>query len=67
MGVPSCCLHINNIVCKHFNRWLHVGSQNLLCAKFQIHFSNGFETLEFELNNNNNNNNNVIFVVQTKF
>ena len=33
MGVDCCCLHVNYIVYKHFDRSLHVGSSDPTCVQ----------------------------------
>ena len=61
MGVQCCCLHINYIVYKHFDRSLHIGSSDPTCVKkFQkkIVPLTGFEIQGFKLKNKNNNENN---------
>ena len=55
MGVHCCCLHVNYIVYKHFDRSLHVGSsdptrvQNFRPVPLMV-----FEILGFKLKKNNN-------------
>ena len=34
MGVHCCCLHINYIVYKHFDKSLHVGSLDPTCVQY---------------------------------
>ena len=33
MGVHCCCLHVNYIVYKHFDKSLHVGSSDPTCVQ----------------------------------
>ena len=33
MGMHCCCLHVNYIVYKHFDRSLHVGSSDPTCVQ----------------------------------
>ena len=33
MGVHCCCLHVNYIVSKHFDRSLHIGSSDPTCGQ----------------------------------
>ena len=57
MGVHCCCLHINYIVYKHFDRSLHVGSSDQTCVQiFRPAPLTVFEILGFKLNNNNKKN-----------
>ena len=55
MGVHCCCLHVNYIVYKHFDRSLHVGSldptglQNFRPVVLMV-----FEIQGFKLKNKNN-------------
>ena len=58
MGVHCCCLHVNYIVYKHFDRSLYVGSldptgeQNLRPVPLTV-----FEIQGFKLKNKNDNDN----------
>ena len=58
MGMHCCCLHVNYIVYKHFDRSLHVGSldptfvQNLKPVPLMV-----FEIQGFKLKNKNDNDN----------
>ena len=55
MGVHCCCLHINYIVYKHFDRSLHIGSSNPTCVqKFRPVPLKVFEIQGFKLKNKNN-------------
>ena len=55
MGVHCCCLHINYIVYKHFDRTLHVGSSNPTCVQnFRPVPLTVFEIQGFKLKNKNN-------------
>ena len=57
MGMHSCCLHINYIVYKHFDRLLHVGSLDLTCVQhFRPISFTVFEIQGFKLKNKNDNN-----------
>ena len=57
MGLHCCCLHVNYIVYKHFDRSLHVGSsdptgvQNFKPVPLMV-----FEIQGFKLKNKNDNN-----------
>ena len=54
MGVHCCCLHVNYIVYKHFDRLLHVGSLDLTCVqKFRPVPLTVFEIQGFKLKNKN--------------
>ena len=54
MGVHCCCLHINYIVYKHFNKSLHVGSLNLTGVQnFRPVPLTVFEIQGFKLKNKN--------------
>ena len=56
MGV-HCCLHINCIVYKHFDRSQHVGSSDPTCVQnFRSIPPTVFEILGFKLNDNNKKN-----------
>ena len=58
MGVHCCCLHVNYIVYKHFDRSLHVGSLDPTCVqKFRPVPLTVFEIQEFKLKNENDNDN----------
>ena len=57
MGVHCCCLHINYIVYKYFDRSLHVGSTNPTCVQnFRPVPLMVFEIQGFKLKNKNNDN-----------
>ena len=57
MGVHCCCLHVNYIVYKHFDRSLHVGSLDPTCVQnFRRVSLTDFEIQGFKLKNKNNNN-----------
>ena len=66
MGVHCCCLHVNYIVYKHFDKSLHIGSldpifvQNFTLAPLMV-----FEILGFNLKNKNDKKNwrNELFAV----
>ena len=59
MGVHCCCLHVNYIVYKHFDRSLHVGSLDPTCVQnFRRVSLTDFEIQGFKLKNKNNNNDN---------
>ena len=70
MRVCCCCLHANNIVYKHFDRSLHVGSLDPTCVQnigpvpFMV-----FEIQGFKLKNENNDKNlrNGLFVISPMF
>ena len=59
MGMNCCCLHVNYIVYKHFDRSLHVGlldptgAQNIRPVPLTV-----FEIQGFKLKNKNNDNDN---------
>ena len=57
MGVQCCCLHVNYIFYKHFDRSLHVGSLDPTCVQNirPVPFTN-FEIQGFKLKNKNNDN-----------
>ena len=58
MGVHCCCccLHVNYIVCKHFDRSMHVGSSDPTCVQnFSPVPLTVFEIQGFKLKNKNNN------------
>ena len=58
MGVHCCCLHVNYIVCKHFDKSLHVESSNPTCAQnFRPVPLTVFEIQGFKLKNENDNDN----------
>ena len=58
MGMHCCCLHINYIVYKHFDRSLHVGSSDPTCVQnFKPVPLTVFEIQEFKLKNKNDDNN----------
>ena len=59
MGVHCCCLHVNYIVYKHFNRSLHVRSLDPICVQnFRPVPLTVFEIQGFKLKNKNDNNDN---------
>ena len=59
MGMHCCCLHVNYIVYKHFDRSLHVGSLNPTCVQnFKPVLLMIFEIQGFKLKNKNDNDNN---------
>ena len=52
-----CCLHVNYIVYKHFDRSLHIGSSNPTCVQNFISVPlMVFEIQGFKLKNKNNDN-----------
>ena len=54
MGVNCCCLHVNYIVYKHFDRSLHVGSLDPTCVQnFSPVALTVFEIHGFKLKNKN--------------
>ena len=54
MGMHCCCLHVNYIVYKHFDRSLHVGYWSLpVCKKFRPVPLTVFEIQGFNLKNEN--------------
>ena len=54
MGVHCCCLHVNYIVYKHFDRSLHVGSSDPTCVQnFRYVPFAVFEMLGFKVKNMN--------------
>ena len=58
MGMHCCCLHVNYIVYKHFDRSLHVGLSDPTCVQnFRPVPLTIFEIQGFELKNKNNDNN----------
>ena len=57
MGLHFCCLHVKYIVCKHFDRSLHVESSDLTCVQnFRPVPLTVFEIQGFKLKNKNENN-----------
>ena len=73
MGVHCCCLHVNYIVYKQFDRSLHIASsdptgvQNFKPVPLTV-----FEMLGFKLKNKNNDNNdknwrNILFTISPMF
>ena len=72
MGVHCCCLHVNYIVYKHFDRSLHVGLSYPTCVqKFRPVSLTVFEIQEFKLKNKNDkkkkkNWRNGLFVISPK-
>ena len=73
MGVHCCCLHVNYIVCRHFDRLLHVGSLDPTCVQnFRPVSLTIFEIQGFKLKNKNDNNDkknwkNRLFVISPMF
>ena len=73
MGVHCCCLHINYIVYKHFDRSLHVGSSNPTCVQnFRpVPLTAVFVIQGFKLKNKNNKDNknwrNRLFAISPMF
>ena len=58
MGMHCCCLHVNYIVYKHFDRSLHVGSSDPTCVQnFRPVPLTVFEIQGFKLKNKNDNDN----------
>ena len=58
MGMHCCCLHVNYIVYKHFDRSLHVGSLDPTCVQnFKPVPLTVFEIQGFKLKNKNDNDN----------
>ena len=58
MGMHCCCLHVNYIVYKHFDRSLHVGSSDPTCVQnFRSVPLTVFEIQGFKLKNKNDNDN----------
>ena len=58
MGMHCCCLHVNYIVYKHFDRSLHVGSLDPTCVQNVKPVPvAGFEIQGFKLKNKNDNDN----------
>ena len=56
MGVHCCCLHVNYIVYKHFDRSLHVrSSEPTYVQNFRPAPLTGFEIQGFKLKNKNGN------------
>ena len=54
MGVHCCCLHVNYIVYKHFDRSLHIGSSDPTCIqRFRPVSLMVFEIQGFNLKNKN--------------
>ena len=59
MGVPFCCLHVNYIVYKHFDKSLHVESSDPTCVQNLRPIPlTVFEILGFKLKKKNNDNDN---------
>ena len=60
MGVHCCCLHVNYIVYKHFDRSLHIGSSDTTCVQISDLYIplTVFEILGFNLKNENDKKNN---------
>ena len=55
MGVNCCCLHVNYIVYKHFNMWMHIPLWNPTCVQsFRFELLMVFEIQGLKLKNNNN-------------
>ena len=58
MGVHCCCLHVNYIVYKHFDRSLQITSSDPTCVQnFRPVPPRVFEILGFKLKNENDNDN----------
>ena len=58
MGLHCCCLHVNYIVYKHFDRSLHVGSLDPTCVQnFKPVPLTVFEIKGFKLKNKKDNDN----------
>ena len=58
MGMHCCCLHVNYIVYKHFDRSLHVGSSDPTCVQnIKPVPLTVFEIQGFKLKNKNDNDN----------
>ena len=56
MGMHCCCLHVNYIVYKHFDRSLHVGLLDPTCLQnFKPVSPTVFEIQGFKLKNKNDN------------
>ena len=56
MGMHCCCLHVNYIVYKHFDKSLHIGSLDPTCVqKFRPVTLTVFEIQGFKLKNKNDN------------
>ena len=56
MGVYCCCLHVNYLVYKHFDRSLHVRSSDPTCVQnFRPVHLTVFEIQGFNLKNKNKN------------
>ena len=54
MGMHCCCLHVNYIVYKPFDRSLHIGSSDPTCVQnFRPVALTVFEILGFKLKNKN--------------
>ena len=65
-----CCLQVNHIVYKHFDRSLHVVSSDPTCVQvFRPVFITFFEILGFKPNNENNDKNwrNRLFAISPMF
>ena len=59
MGLLCCCLHVNYIVYKHFDRSLHVRSLDPTCVQnFRPVALTVFEIQGFKLKNKNDNSDN---------
>ena len=56
MGMHCCCLHVNYIVYKHFDRSLYVGSSDPTCVFRPVPLT-VFEIQGFKLKNKNDNDN----------
>ena len=58
MGMHCCCLHVNYIVCKHFDKSLHVGTSDPTCVQnLRLVPLTVFEIQGFKLKKNDNDNN----------
>ena len=73
MGMHCCCLHVNYIVYKHFDRSLHVRSSDHTCVQnFRPVSLTVFEIQGFKLKNKNDNDNkkkwrNRLFAISPMF
>ena len=60
MGVHCCCLHVNYIVYKHFDKSLHIGSLDPTCVQnFRPVLLTVFEIQGFKLKNKKNDKKNL--------
>ena len=73
MGMHCCCLHVNYIVYRHFDRSLHVGSLDPTCIQnFKPVPLTVFEIQGFKLKNKNDDNDkknwrNRLFAISSMF